>query len=100
MAEGVICMNKHAVIRKLPDGTSTRQQIIHAAQLVDPSFKETQLRYLLGNLHDSGLIVREGRNQYRKTEKGSKKSIYTGGIFPCSLETDPVHAKAVSTTSL
>ena len=79
-------MNKHAIIRKLPDGTCTRQQILHAAQLVEPSFKETQLRYLLGNLHDSGLIVREGRNQYRKAEKGPKKSIFTGVYSHAALQ--------------
>ena len=71
-------MNKHAVIRKLPDGTCTRQQILHAARIVEPSFKETQLRNLMGTLHDSALIVRVGRNQYQKVGKEPKKSVFTG----------------------
>ena len=62
-------MNKHAVIRKLPDGTCTRQQILHAARIVEPSFKETQLRYLIGILLNSSLIVRVGRNLYKNVEK-------------------------------
>jgi len=71
-------MNKHAIIRKFPDGTCTRQQILHAARIVEPSFKETQLRNLMGTLHDSALIVRVGRNQYKKVEKEPKKSVFTG----------------------
>ena len=47
MAEEVICMNKHAIIQKLTDDICTRQHILHAARIVDPSFKETQLRYLM-----------------------------------------------------
>lgn len=78
MAEEVMYMNKHAVIRKLPDGTCTRQQILHAARIVEPSFKETQLRYLMGTLHDYRLIVRVGRNQYKKVEKEPKKSVFSG----------------------
>jgi hypothetical protein len=78
MAEEVMCMNKHAVIRELPDGTCTRQQILHAARIVEPSFKETQLRNLMGKLHDSALIVRVGRNQYQKVGKEPKKSVFTG----------------------
>jgi hypothetical protein len=78
MAEEVMCMNKHAVIRKLPDGTCTRQQILHAARIVEPSFKETQLRNLMGTLNNSSLIVRVGRNQYKKVDKEPKKSGFTG----------------------
>ncbi len=71
-------MNKHAVIRKLPDGTCTRQQILHAARIVEPSFKETQLRNLMGTLRNSRLIVRVGRNQYQKVGKELKKSVFSG----------------------
>ncbi len=71
-------MNKHAVIRKLPDGTCTRQQILHAARIVEPSFKETQLRNLMGTLRNSRLIVRVGRNQYQKVGKEPKKSVFSG----------------------
>lgn len=79
-------MNKHAIIRKLPDGTCTRQQILHAARIVEPSFKETQLRYLMGTLHDSRLIVRVGRNQYKKVEKEPKKSVFTGVYSSVALQ--------------
>jgi len=77
MAEEVMCMNKHAVIRKLPDGMCTRQQILHAARIVEPSFKETQHRYLMGILLNSSLIVKVGRNQYKKAGKEPKRSIFT-----------------------
>ena len=79
-------MNKHAIIQKLPDGTCTRQQILHAARIVDPSFKETQLRYLMGTLHDSALIVRVGRNQYKKVEKEPKKSVFTGAYSDAAVQ--------------
>ena len=86
MADEVMCMNKHAIIRKLPDGTCTRQQILHAARIVEPSFKETQLRYLMGTLHNSALIVRVGRNQYKKVEKEPKKSDFTGVYSDAALQ--------------
>lgn len=86
MAEEVMCMDKHAIIRKLPDGTCTRQQILHAARIVEPSFKETQLRYLMGTLHDSRLIVRVGRNQYQKVGKEPKKSVFTGVYSHAALQ--------------
>lgn len=41
-------MNKEAILKQLSDGPSTRMDILKAAQKIDPSFKETQLRYLLG----------------------------------------------------
>jgi len=71
-------MDKHAILQKLPDGTCTRQQILRAARIVEPSFKETQLRYLIGTLQESSLMVRAGRNQYQKVEKDPKKSVFTG----------------------
>ena len=79
-------MDKHAIIRKLPDGTCTRQQILHVARIIEPSFKETQLRYLMGTLHDSRLIVRVGRNQYKKVGKEPKKSIFTGVYSHAALQ--------------
>ncbi|MDX9825715.1 hypothetical protein [Sphaerochaeta sp.] len=45
-------MNKHAILREFPDGTCSGQQILRAARIVAFSFKETQLRYLMGTLHD------------------------------------------------
>jgi len=86
MAEEVMCMDNHAIIRNLPDGTYTRQQILHAAQIVEPSFKETQLRYLMGTLLDSGLIVRVGRNQYKKVGNEPKKRIFTGIYSQIALQ--------------
>ena len=78
MAQEVVSMNKHAIIRNLPDGTCTRQQILRAARIIEPSFKETQLRYLIETLRNSRLIVRVGRNQYKKVDKEAMKSIFTG----------------------
>ena len=78
MAEDVMCMDNHAIIRNLPNGTWTRQQILHTAQIVEPSFKETQLRYVIGTLLDSGLMERVGRNQYKKVGEEGKKRIFTG----------------------
>ncbi len=86
MAEEVMCMDKHAIIRKLPEDTCTRQQILHAARIVDPSFKETQLRYLIGTLHNSSLLVRVGRNQYKKVGKEPKKSVFTGVYSKAALQ--------------
>ena len=57
-------MNTNAIIEKLPDYACSRQQILHAAQIVEPSFKETQLRHLMGTLQKSAVLVRVGHNQY------------------------------------
>ena len=85
-ADEEISMNKDEIIRNLPDGTCSRQQILYAAQRVEPSFKETQLRYLMGALQDSEVIVRVGRNQYKKAGKEPKKSIFTGAYSPVALQ--------------
>ncbi len=79
-------MDKHAIIRTLPDDTCTRQQILHAAQIIEPSFKETQLRYLMGTLLDSKLMERVGRNQYKKVGKEGKKRIFTGIYSQAALQ--------------
>ncbi|AEV30205.1 hypothetical protein SpiGrapes_2438 [Sphaerochaeta pleomorpha str. Grapes] len=78
-------MKKQEIIQKLPDGIFSRQQILHAAQSVEPSFKDTQLRYLIGTLRNSKLIVRIGRNQYKKAEKEPNKSIFTGAYSDTAL---------------
>jgi len=85
IAEKEVYMINHAIIQKLPDDIFTRQQILRAARIVEPSFKETQLRYLMGTLHDSRLIVRVGRNQYKKVDKEPKKSIFTGAYSDAAL---------------
>lgn len=79
-------MKKHAIIRELPDGTFTRQHILQSAQIVEPSFKETQLRYLMGTLQNSRLIVRVGRNQYKKVEKEEKKRVFAGVYSNVALQ--------------
>jgi hypothetical protein len=79
-------MNKDKIINYLPEGTSTRKDILKAAQKVDPSFKETQLRYLLGVLGNSKMLVREGRNQYRKAENTHEKIAYRG-VYSDSAQT-------------
>lgn len=79
-------MDKHAIIQRLPDGTCTRQQILHAARIIEPSFKETQFRNLMGSLHNSALIVRVGRNQYKKVGKEQKKSVFTGVYSNTALQ--------------
>ncbi|MCK9341379.1 MAG: hypothetical protein M0P37_06470, partial [Synergistaceae bacterium] len=79
-------MDSNAIIRNLPDGTCSRQQILRAARIVEPSFKETQFRYLMGTLLNSALIVRVGRNQYQKVGKEPKKSIFTGKYSHAALQ--------------
>ena len=71
-------MKLESLLHTMPDGIHSRQHILHAAQKVDPSFKETQLRRLLGALQDSSLIVRVGHNQYRKADTVSNKPVYVG----------------------
>ena len=55
-------MNLELLLHTMPDDIHTRQNILHAAQQLDPSFKETQLRHLMGLLQDSNLLVRIGYN--------------------------------------
>ncbi len=71
-------MKLQALLQTMPDGIYTRQHILHAAQKVDASFKETQLRHLMGVLQDSNVLVRVGHNQYKKGGWGIRKPIYTG----------------------
>jgi hypothetical protein len=78
MALEVILMNTLELLHKMPDGIYTRQHFLHAAQVVDSKFRETQLRNLMGVLLSSDLIVSLGRNQYRKVDRIQKKPIYTG----------------------
>ncbi len=79
-------MNKYAIMQKLADDTFTRQQILYAAQIVEPTFKKTQLRYLLETLQDSALLIRVGRNQYKKAEKEPTKSVFIGKYSHTALQ--------------
>lgn len=79
-------MNKRALLSSMPDDICTRQHILHAARGIDSTFKETQLRHLLEVLNDSGLIVRVGRNQYKKADNSIKKELYKGEYSPASRE--------------
>lgn len=79
-------MKKDEILNQLPDGPSTRKDILKAAQKVHPSFKETQLRYLLEVLNSSNMLVHESRNQYRKAENTHKKIAYRG-VYSDSAQT-------------
>ena len=79
-------MDKQTVMQNLPDGIYTRQQILRIAQDIKPSFKETQLSYLIKTLHDSRLIVRVGHNQYKSGKKMLKKGIFTGTYSHVALQ--------------
>jgi hypothetical protein len=85
IAEEVADMNNQAIIQKLTDDICSRQQILHAAQSVEPSFKDTQLRHLMEVLQNSNLIVRIGRNQYKKAEIVPNKGIFTGAYSDTAL---------------
>lgn len=74
------------LLHTMPDGIYTRQHILHAARKVDPSFKETQLRRLLGVLQDSNLLVRVGHDQYRKADKAVSKPLYAGQYSKAAQE--------------
>lgn len=71
---------KTDIYRQILDDDSiySRQSILAAVRTVDPSFKETQLRYMIGVLYDSNLIVRIGHNQYRVTEEKANSQVFTG----------------------
>ena len=71
-------MNKQEILNKISNDIFTRQHILEASKIVDSSFKETQLRYLMGMLQNSNLIIRVGYNQYKKALKTPKKPVYLG----------------------
>lgn len=79
-------MEKDAIIHTLPKGTCSRQEILYAARTVDSSFKETQLRHLMGTLLDSGLMLRVGRNQYKIVGNDPKKRTFIGVYSNTALE--------------
>jgi hypothetical protein len=86
LAEEMMSMDKFAIVCNLPDGVCSRQQILLAARSYDPSFKETQLRYLTGALLDSDLVVRVGRNQYKKAGEEPKKRIFAGKYSNAAMQ--------------
>ena len=75
-----------SLLHTMPDGIYTRQNILHAAQKFDLSFKETQLRRLLGVLQDYNLLVRVGHNQYKKADKAVSKPMYAGSYSKAAHE--------------
>ena len=85
-AEEAEPMRKDAIIHSLPEGPFSRQEILDAARTIDPSFKETQLRHLMGTLLGSNLMLRVGRNQYKKVEKEPQKSVFTGVYSNAALQ--------------
>jgi hypothetical protein len=85
-AEEAETIKNDAIIHALPEGLLSRQEILHAARTVDPSFKETQLRHLMGTLLGSNLMIRVGRNQYKKVEKEPQKSVFTGVYSNAALQ--------------
>lgn len=63
----------HTVSEQLPEGIFTRQQILNTARHINPSFKDTQLRYLIGSLMDFSKIARIGHNQYQNAERAENR---------------------------
>ncbi len=51
----------------------SRLQMYAAIKEADPDFRQTQVRYVLGSLLDSGSVIRVSRNQYIFQEEGSRK---------------------------
>ncbi len=85
-AEEAEPMRNDAIIHALPEGLFSRQEILDAARTIDASFKETQLRHLMGTLLGSNLMLRVGRNQYKKVEKEPQKSVFTGVYSNAALQ--------------
>ena len=59
----------------------TREDIKKQAQIINPHFKQTQMRYLMGTMLESGDIVRVSRGIYQRatshTEKKEYENCYT-----------------------
>ncbi len=70
--------NKELVVKNLNDGIYSRSDILSVAQQLQPQFKETQFRGFLDSLITSKLLVRVGRNQYKKASDYPQKEIYQG----------------------
>lgn len=63
--------------KKIPDKTILdRQCLIEIAMKVSPDFRETLFRNLLEKLLKEGIVVRVGRNQYKKNDGRTNKEIY------------------------
>lgn len=65
------------IVKRIPEETIfTRQSLFEITMEVNPEFRETLLRNLLGKLLDSGDVVRVGRNQYQKNSRNNDKNVY------------------------
>lgn len=68
-------MEMQNVIDKLEKETFSRKDIFEAAYNIDNTFKETQMRSLMGKLLNQGCIIRIGRNLYSKNDLRRKYSV-------------------------
>ena len=68
---------KKIIVETIPaDCVLDRQRLLEYAIRINPQFKETLFRNLLGKLLDEGDLVRVGRNQYQKADKMNSKEVY------------------------
>lgn len=66
-------MDSMILYKSLKNNTFSRNDLHDAAKVIDPSFKDTQLRFYIGKLKKENLIVSLGRNLYAKNLNNKKK---------------------------
>ena len=65
------------ISKKIPNGVVlNRQDLLDKSMEINPLFQETLLRNLLEKLLKEGVLVRVGRNQYKKYNGSINKEIY------------------------
>ena len=65
------------ISKKIPNGVVlNRQDLLDKSMEINPLFQETLLRNLLEKLLKEGVLVRVGRNQYKKYNGSVNKEIY------------------------
>ena len=68
-------MNVILLYKTIANDVFSRAEIAKAAKHIDPSFKESQLRFYIGKLKNENLIVSVGRNRYSKNLSLKKRYI-------------------------
>lgn len=69
-------MDTAMILNSIDDVTFSRNDIQKQAEAIDPLFRKTKMRYLIGKMLHEGLIVRVSHGVYQRAVDQNKKALY------------------------